>query len=87
MSERVTRRDADGVCTLTLNRPDKLNALDTVAFEELDAHLSALEQDEGAVGCVVLRGAGKAFCAGADLKALADATQATTAADIQAARD
>ena len=75
MSERVTRRDAEGVCTLTLNRPDKLNALDTVAFEELDAHLSALEQDEGAVGCVVLRGAGKAFCAGADLKALADATK------------
>src|SRR5262245_1685179 len=72
MSQRVTRDDAGGVCTLTLNRPDKLNALDTIAFEELDAHLGVLEQDEGSVGCVVLRGAGKAFCAGADLKALAD---------------
>ena len=72
MSERVTRHDVGGVCTLTLNRPDKLNALDTTAFEELEAHLGALEQDEGNVGCVVLRGAGKAFCAGADLKALAD---------------
>jgi enoyl-CoA hydratase/carnithine racemase len=58
-----------------LDRPDKLNALDTAAFEELEAHLKALETDEGTVGCVVLRGAGKAFCAGADLKALADTTK------------
>lgn len=72
MPQRVTRHDAGGVCTLTLNRPEKLNALDTTLFEELDAHLAALEQDEGSVGCVVLRGAGKAFCAGADLNALAD---------------
>jgi enoyl-CoA hydratase len=67
MDERVTRHDAGGACTLTLNRPDKLNALDTVAFEELDAHLEALEKDD-TIGCVVLRGAGKGFCAGADLK-------------------
>jgi enoyl-CoA hydratase/carnithine racemase len=71
MSQRVTRNDVDGLCTLTLNRPDKLNALDTLAFEELDAHLAALEKDES-IGCVVLRGAGKGFCAGADLTALAD---------------
>jgi enoyl-CoA hydratase len=70
--QRVTRGDANGVCTLTLNRPDKLNALDTLAFEELDAHLTSLEQDEGTVGCVVLRGAGKGFSAGADLNALTD---------------
>ena len=68
-AERIARHDADGLCTLTLNRPDKLNALDTPAFEELDAHLSALEQDTH-IGCVVLRGAGRAFCAGADLKAM-----------------
>ena len=70
----VTRHEVAGVCTLTLDRPDKLNALDTAAFQELDAHLSALELDEGNVGCVVLRGAGRGFCAGADLNALADAT-------------
>lgn len=74
MSERITRHDANGICTLTLNRPDKLNAIDTLAFEELDAHLAALEQDEGTTGCVVLRGAGKGFSAGADLNALADPT-------------
>jgi enoyl-CoA hydratase/carnithine racemase len=60
---------------LTLDRPDTLNALDAAAFEALDAHLRALERDEGSVGCVVVRGAGRAFCAGADLKALADAKQ------------
>jgi enoyl-CoA hydratase/carnithine racemase len=68
--DRITRRDQDGVCTLTLNRPDKMNALDTAAFEALDAHLAALEADAG-VGCVVLRGAGRGFSAGADLKEIA----------------
>ena len=67
---RVLREDAGGLCTLTLNRPEKLNALDTAAFEELDAHLAALEQQGGSIGCVVLRGAGRGFCAGADLGAM-----------------
>jgi enoyl-CoA hydratase len=70
----VIRHDADGVCTLTLNRPDKLNALDMVVFEELDAHVEALGKDDAKVGCVVLRGEGKAFCAGADLNAVGAAT-------------
>jgi enoyl-CoA hydratase len=77
MSQRMTRQDADGVCTLTLDRPDKLNALDTAAFQALDSHLDALEHDDGIVRCVVLRGAGRGFCAGADLNALADATEKT----------
>jgi enoyl-CoA hydratase/carnithine racemase len=67
MSGRIARHDQQGVCTLTLDRPEKLNALDTAAFEALEAHLSALEGDE-AVACVVLRGAGRGFCAGADLE-------------------
>jgi enoyl-CoA hydratase len=69
MAERITRQDDNGLCSLTLNRPDKLNALDTLAFEELNAHIAALEQDTF-IGCVVLRGAGRGFCAGADLKAM-----------------
>lgn len=72
MAERVTREDVGGLCTLTLNRPEKLNALDTPAFEELEAHLAALAKDER-IGCVVLRGAGRGFCAGADLKAMGGA--------------
>lgn len=75
MSEpRILRHDQDGLATLTLNRPDKLNALDTQAFEELDAHLAVLEGQADTIGCVVLRGAGRVFCAGADLGSIAAAT-------------
>lgn len=64
---RILRADEGGLCTLTLNRPDKLNALDTQAFEELDAHCAALESQTDEIGCVVLRGSGRGFCAGADI--------------------
>lgn len=67
MAEQVTRIDSNGVCMLTLNRPEKLNALNTRIFEELSAHIVALEQQTDEIGCVVLRGAGRAFCAGMDL--------------------
>jgi enoyl-CoA hydratase len=43
MTDRVTRHDSDGLCTLTLRRPEKLNALDTYTFMELNAHLDTLE--------------------------------------------
>ena len=63
----VLRHDADGVARLTLNRPDKLNALNPAVFIELRAHLDAIAADES-VRCVVLGGAGRSFCAGHDLK-------------------
>ncbi|MFT3964782.1 MAG: enoyl-CoA hydratase/isomerase family protein [Sphingobium sp.] len=66
-AQRILRADDGGLCTLTLNRPDKLNALDTEAFEALDALLATLERETDRIGCVVLRGAGRGFCAGADL--------------------
>lgn len=66
----VTRHDADGVATLTLNRPDKLNALNPSVFVELRAHVDAIAVDD-TVRCVVLTGAGRAFCAGHDLGAIA----------------
>lgn len=68
MSKRILREDsAEGLCTLTLNRPEKLNALDTETFEALEKHLERLERETDRIGCVVLRGNGRAFCAGADL--------------------
>jgi len=70
VSDRILRTEADGLCTLALNRPDKLNALDTESFEALDAHLARLEGEADSIGCVVIRGAGRGFCAGADLIAL-----------------
>ena len=66
MNDTVLVDVADGLCTLTLNRPDKRNALNGELFDALTAAMDAIEADE-TVGCVVLRGAGKAFCAGADL--------------------
>lgn len=66
----VRRSDADGVATLTLDRPDKLNALSPAVFIELRSHLDAIADDDTA-RCVVLTGAGRAFCAGHDLDAIA----------------
>lgn len=67
---RILREDRHGLCTLTLNRPDKLNALDNQAFAELEEHIGALEVAIAEVGCIVLRAAGRGFCAGADLNAI-----------------
>ncbi|MEN8722681.1 MAG: enoyl-CoA hydratase/isomerase family protein [Alphaproteobacteria bacterium] len=67
MSELVVRNDRDGVAWLTINRPDKLNALNVPVFEELEAHIKTIARQTDAVGAVVLRGAGKCFSAGHDL--------------------
>jgi enoyl-CoA hydratase len=73
--ELVTRTDDGGCATLTLNRPDKLNALTPMLFVELRAHLDDLAADT-TIGCVVLAGAGRSFCAGHDLGAIASAERA-----------
>ena len=74
----VLRDDADGVTTLTLNRPDKLNALNPALFVELREHVDALAEQTDIVGCVVITGAGRSFCAGNDLAAIAAREQAPT---------
>ena len=56
-----------GIVTLTLNRPDQYNALSLALITELQAAVAALAADESA-RVVVIAGAGKAFCAGHDLK-------------------
>jgi len=58
----------DAILLLTLNRPDRLNAVSLPMYERLDR---ALEEaaDDPSVRCVVITGAGRAFCVGADLKA------------------
>lgn len=71
----VLRADADGVATLTLNRPDKLNALTPGSFVALREHLDALADDTD-IRCVVLKGSGRSFCAGHDLQAIATGERA-----------
>ena len=68
----VTREDRDGICYLTINRPDKLNALNVAVFAELKAHVGQLAQQTDTIGCVVLRGAGRCFSAGHDLQDIAE---------------
>ena len=61
----------DGVATITLNRPDAYNALSLSLARDL--FHAAIEADEDhAVRCIVITGAGKAFCAGGDVKDFAD---------------
>ncbi|MGY1810081.1 crotonase/enoyl-CoA hydratase family protein [Blastococcus sp. SYSU D00669] len=70
VSRRVALEVADGVATVRLDRPDKLNALDPTMFEALVAvGTSLVDRDE--VGAVVLTGAGRAFCAGLDFGSFA----------------
>ena len=69
--ETVTLARADGVATLTLNRPDAYNALNMAMGRDL-FHAVLEVDDDPAVRAVVVTGAGKAFCAGGDVKAFAD---------------
>ena len=61
----------DGVALLTLNRPDRLNALSVAMLDALLAALPRLAGDPN-VGCVVITGAGRGFCAGGDVKMMAE---------------
>ena len=58
---------ATGVATLTLNRPERLNALTFEVYAELRDTFAALDTEPG-VRCVVLTGAGKGFCSGGDVE-------------------
>lgn len=71
----VEVESASGVATITLNRPDKRNALNAVLVDELADALAWADADER-VRTVLLRGAGRDFCAGADLQALAEMMEA-----------
>jgi enoyl-CoA hydratase/carnithine racemase len=74
-NDLILRSDHEGVATLTLNRPDKLNALTPGVFMALRDHVDAIATDE-TVRCVVLRGAGRSFCAGHDLASIAEGERA-----------
>lgn len=68
MTDLVTREDRDGIAILSLNRPDKRNALNIALWVELEAHINAIRAAGEAIGAVILRANGPTFCAGNDLK-------------------
>jgi 2-(1,2-epoxy-1,2-dihydrophenyl)acetyl-CoA isomerase len=73
MSSELIESVADRVATLTLNRPDRLNALSTPMLDGLLEALPRLAADPE-VAVVVLTGAGRGFCAGGDVKSMAEGT-------------
>ncbi|MGH9321305.1 MAG: enoyl-CoA hydratase-related protein [Vicinamibacteria bacterium] len=75
--QNLKLEEREGISTLTINRPDKLNALDGETLSELDRAITELSESES-LRAVIVTGAGeKAFVAGADIKELARETPAT----------
>jgi enoyl-CoA hydratase/carnithine racemase len=66
MTDEILSIVADGIATVTLNRPERRNALNTAMLDELRRYFDGLERD-ARVRVVVIRGAGAAFCSGRDL--------------------
>lgn len=83
--DRVLAELRDRVLTLTLNRPDKRNAIDTPMVEQLLQQLERADLD-AEVGVVALRGAGKDFCAGADLAEMLESADRSPAENEASAR-
>jgi methylglutaconyl-CoA hydratase len=78
--------EKDGaIATITLNRPDKRNAISSTMIEEILGALNAAE-DESAVRVVILTGAGKAFCSGMDLDTLQTIAGQTTEQNLADSR-
>jgi len=84
MDEPVRFELADGVATLTLSRPDRLNAFSGAMGEALSAAYRRCDEDD-AVRAVVLTGAGRAFSAGADMSDAAHTFQVTNPRSFSAA--
>ena len=79
MPEQILLRESrDGVATLTLNSPANLNALSEAMIDALHAALVEIAET-GGTRCVILKGSGKAFCAGHDLKELTQGRQSEDA--------
>jgi len=74
MSTDLIEQVKDGVAVLTLNRPDRLNAMSRPMLDALLEALPRLAEDPE-IGVVVLTGAGRGFCAGGDVKAMAEGNE------------
>jgi len=86
MDETVLYEKVDGVAWVTLNRPARLNVYNVRMRDELFEVLSAV-RDDAEIRAFVLRGAGRCFCAGADLTEFGTAPSPTIARGVRFARD
>ncbi len=78
----VTEDFKDGVCYLTLNRPDKKNAMSEELLETLYHSLQNVEKEGASI--VVIRGAGKTFCSGGDVIEFRDSEEPAAKVDVMA---
>ncbi len=76
-----------GIACITLNRPHVLNAYSVQMRDDLYVALTAIRDDDDEIRSVILRGAGRAFCAGADLTEFLTAPSPIAARDIRRERD
>jgi enoyl-CoA hydratase/carnithine racemase len=81
-SPLVSEERAGAVATIRLNRPEKLNALNTQLAHEL-VHALLNVQGDKEIRCVVVTGAGRAFCAGGDLELLRDARKRKATDEVE----
>jgi 2-(1,2-epoxy-1,2-dihydrophenyl)acetyl-CoA isomerase len=85
MSAVILTEISDKVATLTLNRPDRLNALSRDLISEATATLKEWSRDPG-VGAIVITGAGRAFCAGGDVSQMGSQSTETLEEKIDGLR-
>lgn len=71
--EMVLRQDREGIALLTLNAPNRLNPLSRAMIHEISAQLDTIAARSPHLRAVILKGAGRAFCAGHDLREIQDA--------------
>src|SRR4030095_6559286 len=83
MSVVLVEKHSSQITVLTLNRPERRNALTLELVTELSAAIKAASEDPE-TRVIILRGAGPAFCTGPDLKEAADQTNAHAIADMVA---
>ena len=82
MYETIRYAVEDPIATITLNRPDRLNALTGLMLAELQQAMKVAEEDERVVG-ILLTGAGRGFCAGADMERLQATSQGKTRSSVE----
>jgi enoyl-CoA hydratase/carnithine racemase len=76
MDNLVLRENKNGAAILTLNRPQKLNALNKDMFEALEEHADAIAREARTIGLVIIRGAGHNFSAGYDMEEVKELVEA-----------
>jgi len=83
--ETILVEHEDGVGVITLNRPDKLNAMNRQLGGELRDAVKSMDDDDG-IGCIVITGAGRAFSAGGDIHEQREDDRRYTEAELEARR-